>query len=453
MGSAAVKKLDLTRTRWVEMLLRSRWPQFLVRAICLAGFTFTILAGLTGTPVGNQNFAIIFVWIAWWSALKLLFIPFGGRAWCSLCPIPMPGEWLQTGGVLARASRSFGLGKRWPKSLKGNWLQAGGFLVIGLFSAVTLTTPNVTGLALLGLLILAIILSLVFERRAFCSYVCPIGGFTGLYAQLAPIELRVIDKKTCAAHSVKDCYAACPWGVYAGGLMKNTDCGLCMECLRVCPQENIAVSLRSFGADLAQTHPAPRLDETFLSLVMLGSAGAFAAVFTGPWGQLKTAAYTIGSLGWAGYALGFLGLNLVLLPGLFALAVWSGQKLSTGRLPLRQAIARQGVALVPLGMLAWIAFTVSFAFAKAGYILAVINDPLGWGWHLLGSLQIAGTPDLTLVSPLIQVSLLLIGLVWAGRTAIRRAERDDGVNARYQAIPVLFFILLYTLAMLWLLLR
>jgi hypothetical protein len=93
-------RFDLTRFPKVNAVLRNRWPQFLLRAITLAGFTFTILAGLFGSAVGSHNFAIIFVWIAWWSALKLFFIPFGGRSWCSICPIPMAGEWLQRGGIL-----------------------------------------------------------------------------------------------------------------------------------------------------------------------------------------------------------------------------------------------------------------------------------------------------------------------------------------------------------------
>ena len=82
--------------------MQSRWPQFLVRALTLAGFVFTIAAGLFGSAVGSHNFAIIFVWIAWWTALKLVFIPFGGRSWCSICPIPLPGEWLQQGGILSK---------------------------------------------------------------------------------------------------------------------------------------------------------------------------------------------------------------------------------------------------------------------------------------------------------------------------------------------------------------
>jgi polyferredoxin len=91
------QRVNLLKYPWVRSLLTSRWPQFLARGITLAGFTFTIAAGLFGSRVGSHNFAIIFVWIAWWTALKLAFIPLGGRSWCSVCPVPLPGDWLQGG--------------------------------------------------------------------------------------------------------------------------------------------------------------------------------------------------------------------------------------------------------------------------------------------------------------------------------------------------------------------
>ena len=149
----------------------------------------------------------------------------------------------------------FGLNLRWPKRLKGSWLQSSGFLLIGLFSALTLTDPRVTAWVLLALFGLAIVLSLVFERRAFCSYVCPIGGFSGIYAKTAPVELRVIDHSICAAHSEKTCYQNCPWGLYPVALRDSSQCGLCMECLRSCPKDNIAVNLRPFGSDIGTATP------------------------------------------------------------------------------------------------------------------------------------------------------------------------------------------------------
>jgi len=437
-------RLDLTRFTWAQTLLNNRWPQFLLRAITLAGFIFTIMAGLFGSVVGSHNFAIIFVWIAWWTALKLFFIPFGGRSWCSICPIPMPGEWLQHGGILQPRGKGIGLGRRWPKALRGSWLQAGGFLLVGLFGALTLTSASVTAIVLLSIIVLAIILSLIFERRAFCSYLCPIGGFTGLYAQAGPVEVRVKNTTVCGGHSQKTCYTACPWGQYPLALKSSANCGLCMECLRVCPEDNIAVNLRPWGSDLGpQTKHG--LDEAFLGLVMLSSVLVDAAVFLGPWGQLKSAAYAIGSLPWILFSGVFLALALVILPGLYAAAVWVSIRLGVAKATLRQSLAQHSQVLIPLGMLAWIAFTIAFAFTKFSYVLAVVSDPLGWGWNLIGMSGTAWVGQATAFSLLLQVVLLAIGLFWASRVA----RRITG-SAR-QAMPLIAFSGLFSLGMLWLL--
>ena len=427
--------------------LRSRWTFFLARAVTLAGFALTIAAGLFGSPVGSHNFAIIFVWIAWWTALKLLFIPLGGRSWCSICPIPAPGEWIQQGSLVSGKGRGRGLNRRWPKKLNNAWLAVIFFALMGLFSAVILTTPAITAGFLLGLIFLALVLSLVFERRAFCRHICPIGGFSGLYAQLAPLEVRAVDRSICAACQEKACYNGsaagygCPWGNFPAALKSNLNCGLCTECLRTCPHANMALRLRPYGAELAAPEtPAARLDEAAFNLLMLGRAAAFSAVFLGPWGWLKTAAYSVGSQAWALYAAGFLALVLVVVPGLFALAVKIG--LPNGE-PLWKAVAQRSRNLLPLGAAAWMAFTVSFAFAKAGYLLPVLSDPFGWGWNIFGTARLAWSPDVAAISPPLQAALLVGGLLWTGRLIQRRPGRT--------AIPLLTFSLLYSLSILWLL--
>lgn len=438
-------KFNLAALPWMYPLLKSRWPLFLARAFTLAGFVFTILVGLLGSPVGSHNFAIIFVWLAWWTALKLVFIPLGGRSWCSVCPLPMPGEWLQQGGILQKAARPFGLSRRWPKRLRGYWLQAGAFLLIGVFSALTLTNARLTAWILLGLIGLAVVLSLVFERRAFCSHVCPIGGFTGLYAQTAPIEVRVVDKQVCKAHGDKTCYTHCPWGVYPVALKDNAACGLCMECLRVCPQDNIALNLRPFGHDLTRSsQPKYRLDETFLALVMLGSALVFSAVFLGPWGTLKNAAYRVGSADWWLYAAGFLVVNLILLPAAFAIACWGSAQLAGKKVALKKAIADNTTALLPLGLFAWIAFTIAFAIPKFHYVLAVLSDPFGWGWGLLAGFGLDG------VFPF-RTSLMVL-FILAGMFSSARISGHATVGIRrISALPVTFFCFAYSLTLLWLL--
>ncbi len=453
----AEPRYDMARQPVVRWLLRSRWPQFLAQAGALAGFVFTIVVGLFGSPVGGASFAIIFVWIAWWSALKLVLIPLGGRAWCTLCPLPMPGEWLRRGALLGPTGKHLGLGRHWPQRLRGIWLQVGAFVIIGLFSAVTLTQPRVTGWILLGLILLAILTSLVFERRAFCRYLCPIGGFIGLYANLAPVEVRVKDRTVCAKHTEKDCFQGCaegygcPWNVFPPTLQENAYCGLCFECLRTCPKNNVAVNLRPFGSDVGR-RTAGRLDEAAMALVMISSALTFAVVFLGPWGQVKMAAYAIGSPAWFAYALAFLAFTLVILPGLFLLTVRLGQAMSGSVQPLRKALATQAQALVPLGLAVWIAFTLAFALVKLSYVLTIVSDPLALGWNLLGTARLTGLPDLSGLSAVLEAGVLGVGVFWSARIARRVAPLGEGTRtSEWQTWPIIGFCLLITLGMLWLL--
>ncbi len=188
------------------------------------------------------------------------------------------------------------------------------------------------------------------------------------------------------------------------------------------------------------------MDEAFLALVMLGSALAFAAVFTGPWGALKLAAFEIGSSGWLLYAAGFLALNLLILPGLFSLAVWSSRRSGQDRRTLKREISNQSQVLLPLGLMAWIAFTVSFALPKLGFVLGVIHDPFGWGWSLLGKSYSAWSPDVAGFSPVLQAGLLCAGLFWSAQVAYKLSDAK-----LRKAAPILAFCLAFSLAMAWLL--
>jgi len=440
--------MELTHLPLLKSALKSRYPQLAVFIVTLVGYIFAILAGLIGTPVGSHNFSIVFVWIAWWAVLILVAVPFFGRGWCAVCPIPLPGEWLQRGALLAPPNkRPKWLNLRVPKMFRNIWLQNISFLLLALFSSVLLTTPNITGNVLAAMLFAAIGLSTIFERRAFCRYLCPVGGFIGLYSQTAPIELRIKDKHVCVKCEGKPCYNGssvgygCPWDVFPGGLTKNTYCGLCMECIRTCPHDNIAVNLRPFSADLIK--PSARMDEAFKAFIMLGSAMIYAGVLLGPWGMLKDAAYNVGSSAWLLYAVVFLLIIFGVLPGLFSLGIFQGQN----NIPFKQCFAALSTALIPLGLMFWVAFSLSFVLTNASYILAALSDPLGLGWNLFGTANTAWQPMLTSILAPAQTLALVGGLIWSSRTAQKAAN-----ETRTSPMPVIIYCFILTSVMLWLLL-
>ena len=440
-------KIELTRNPLVKKTIKSRYPQLAVFIVMLVGYIFAILAGLIGTPVGSHNFSIVFVWIAWWAILILVAVPFFGRGWCAVCPIPLPGEWLQRGAVLAPPDKKpKWLNHRWPRAFRNIWLQNISFLLLALFSSVLLTTPYITSIVLAAMLFAAIGLSMVFERRSFCRYLCPVGGFIGIYSQTAPIELRIKDKQVCASCVGKPCYNGssegygCPWDVFPGGLTKNTYCGLCMECIRTCPHDNIAINARRFSADLAK--PTTRIDEAFKAFIMMGAAMIYAGVLLGPWGALKDAAYNVGTGAWFLYALLFLTIIFGILPGFFSLGIFPIKS----NIPSKQRFASLSTALIPLGLMFWVAFSLSFVLTNASYILAALSDPLGLGWNLFGTADIPWQPMLTSILAPAQTLALVGGLIWSARTAQKAAS-----EVKTTAIPVIVFCFIATAFMLWLL--
>ena len=425
-GPGSGWRYDLLRIPLLCKLYVWRGTQPALMLASLFGFVIVILTGLIGTPVGGKNFSIIFVWIVWWALLMIILVPLAGRLWCLACPIPGLGEWLQRRSiVIKRSGRLLTLGKQWPRRLDNIWLQNVAFLGVAIYSGLILTLPLVTALVLLAFIIIAIGLSLVFERRTFCRYICPVGGFIGLYSLVAPLELRVKDVDVCRVHRGKECYLGgpdahgCPWMVRPWQLRRNPACGLCGECVRACPKDNVSLNLRPFGADLFVAE-GRGLDETFKALIMLTCALLYSAIFLGPWAWMKDWAATLHAGERALYAVAFLAINLAVAPGLFLLATtmtrwWGGLKHISGKQVFRDC----SYALVPLGLSAWVAFSFSFVSVSASYAVSVISDPFGWGWNLFGTRDFPWGPVLTDVLPYLQIATLAVGLAFSLHTAQR----------------------------------
>ena len=57
---------------------------------------------------------------------------------------------------------------------------------------------------LLGITAGAVLGSLLFEKRFWCRFLCPVGGMNGLFAKLAMTELRA-QSGTCSGRSRSYC--------------------------------------------------------------------------------------------------------------------------------------------------------------------------------------------------------------------------------------------------------
>jgi polyferredoxin len=453
------------RWPWLKRLAQMRSLQYLLMVPNLFMFYLFLLSALFGTPVGNRNIIIVFVWILWWFALIAVLVPFASRIWCTMCPLPFFGDWVQRRAVLkVRSGKSpgtenafVGLQKRWPKKLSNIWLQNFGFLFLATFSALLVTRPMVSALVFGLLFLIATGLALVYRLRAFCSYLCPIAGFLSLYAMTSTVELRSSDKDVCLKCKHKSCIRgsekgwACPWNMYMGKMERNNYCGMCFECVKSCPNDNISLNLRPFA--LSET-VLRGYDEAWKACIMLVLALTYSVVLLGPWGRFKDWANISEVHNWRGfglYAAGQALLALVIFPGLFYLSVrlskWYAR---ADTVPTKELFLKYAYALVPMGLLAWIAFSVPLLMVNGSYIVSVASDPLGWGMNLFGTAEFPWTPFLPHWVPYLQVPILLTGLYFGLRAMYKNGQElfADRAQLHRSLIPCTGLLLGVTLVFL-----
>ena len=109
-------------------------------------------------------------------------------------------------------------------------------------------------------------------------------------------------------------------------------------------------------------------------------------------------------------------------------------------------------ALVPLGLMAWVAFSIPLLLVNGSYILNAISDPMGRGWDLFGTASFPWTPFYPEFVSYIQIPLLAFGLYYALRTAYRFARErfGNGTVAVRACAPVAVLCTVVSCGFLWL---
>ncbi len=270
--------------RWrpdLRMQMRSPW---LWNALLFGLVSWVFVAVNLWLWLGPQerqtNPALNLFW-AWWWPLILLGYPLVGRLWCSFCPFMVWGE------ISQRMARKLGWQpRRWPRGDHDRWaspLLAWGFAAILLWEELSHleTTAWLSSCLLLLITAGAVLSSLLFEKRFWCRYLCPIGGMNGLFAKLSILELRAQAGTCSGSCSSYACFKGgpadgeglatrgCPLGTHPAHLDDNRNCVLCLTCVQACPHRSVQLSLRPPAADLQVAMQVPR-GEPLLILVLAG---------------------------------------------------------------------------------------------------------------------------------------------------------------------------------------
>lgn len=268
---------------------------------------------LNGPQDPTRNPSHVLMWLFWWPLFVIQYLLLG-RFWCAVCPFGWLGD-----GMRALC----GLNLPVPP-----WLKKYGPLVIGacLLAIVWAeealripSSPRRTAILLLVVVGCVLAASAFFRRRAWCRYMCPLGGMGVAYARVGMLQIRGNPDK-CRTCNAALCYygagrvAGCPMNEFPRIKETNAYCIFCGNCVKTCPKDSAKVEIRLPSKELWLLRK-PGLMEAILAVLLGGIISAtqfqhgFPEVmdlFTRHFGF--EAGFTLFFLAWQGFFLLFLTL-------------------------------------------------------------------------------------------------------------------------------------------------
>ena len=248
--------LDIARHPLVARVLRNRKFQFLLILPNQIVFWTVIFVGLFGTAIPGLNFGAAITWYVWFCLVFVMMVVVG-RAWCAMCPFGGFAEWIQRQSFFQRTQKTLGLGRKFPEPLArmGFILPVGSFLLLTwieeYFNIAGPGNPASTSFMVIGIVATALAFFMIFERRTFCRYICPLTSVIGTIGSMGSVAgFRTRDRDKCVSCETKDCMRGgddgygCPWYTWPASSDSNLYCGLCSECYKSCSEDNIGLFLQ-----------------------------------------------------------------------------------------------------------------------------------------------------------------------------------------------------------------
>jgi len=466
--SGVSRSISLTQKKWVHRLIRKRGFQFAFQAPILVAFLFISYAGLFGSYAKNITPAA--VWTIWWAGL-IVAVAIFGNLWCFVCP------WDALANLVSRLSfwkrtESLSLNLKLPKALRNLYPAMVLFIGMTWLELGWGITNNPRQTATFGLVMAggAVVMALLFERKAFCAHFCLVGRVSGMYSNVSPFEIRPRDARVCGVCTTRDCLTgndkgfACPTNIDLGKLDTNSNCTLCTECFKSCPTLVPHVRMRAPGHDLSR-RAVPQRDEAWFALVLLSLTGFHGLSMTPAWQNFKPGTTDIVSTlqsvlhisELAAFSIGMVVVMIVPIVA-YGLSIWAAsawvRDTKVGFWTLFDAYAW---SVLPVALFYHLAHNAMHLLMEGQDIVPLLSDPLGHGTDWFGTAKmhldpIAGEGTVWVIQVVLIVIGHLFGVVVAHRIS-RKLFADSEVGrkaATKSLVPTLIMMVLLSIAGLWL---
>lgn len=273
-----MKKMNMLKFKPLRALFSWRYFPMVPQLVMLFVFLAIIAGGMAvgyhpriTNYLSRTNLANQMVWNYWWPVVIILSATLG-RVWCMVCPVE----------IISSLASSFGLKRKVPGVIKSGWVITALYAFI-LFVAMRRWNvgliPRRMAIYMIVLFIIAVAVGLIFRKRAFCSYMCPIGRIIALYSHLSILEWRADDPEVCRTCKTRDCVASrnhynitghsCTSNLYPAHIPDNRECLLCSHCMTACPYSNFRLSFRMPGEDFLGKMRV-RVADMVLLLIIIG---------------------------------------------------------------------------------------------------------------------------------------------------------------------------------------
>ncbi len=456
-----LKKINFLNNPQLKALLKSKWYPLIFVLPTMIIFGLLVIQLFFGPEETSLNFGSVMVWILLWPILPVLFLVFG-RFWCSVCPLSRVSDEVQ---------KNVGMHKKVPKFLQtyGVWIIIIAFLIITWVDSVLglVENPRNTGYLLLFVFTGVVLMGAVYERRAWCRYLCFLGGLSSNYSMSSALELRA-DTEKCKACKTPTCFKGdgkvdgCSMFEYPRTMDSNRSCNFCSNCIKTCQHDAIRITPRPPTSELWFIKK-PRFEESFLATALIGIVVVQTLVMLQVWVPFmewfeNTTGIVNFTIAWTIIFAAAMLIPLLLMLGASFISSIIPKETSKSNLvsdpsaqmnidmdvPAETTLSnfiRYGYALIPLGLGIHLAHNAKH-FLGEGFSVIYTSASLV-GWNITGDPSILNMPTIQII----QYILSVLGILGAIYTAYKISQNNP--NSKASVLPYIVLMLMFGLIALW----